>query len=624
MVLLAALPVLLLAGAGPASAHAAPRSTTPADGSVVATAPSELTLTFTESVGLLEGSIRIYDPGNHRLRPRSVGHAPGSADTLRIALPATGLDRGTYTVAWRVVSSDSHPVSGAFTFSIGAPSPAPPAVDTGPPENRATGALQNTARYLAYLAGAVLIGVAAFALLCRPPGTGPLRPLLRTAWWTLLVTTFALLLLRAPYEAGTGPATAFDPGALTRTLSGRPGILLAARLLLLVPAALLLVRLSRRRTPVLTGAAAVVAVGLAVTWSAAEHASAGIQVPVAVASSTLHLLATGVWLGGLVALPATLRGTPGPLGLRVVRRFSRIAFMAVTVLVVTGVYQSWRGLGSLSALTGTAYGRVLLLKLLAVAALLAAAGVSRRVVRGWAGVGEAEAREREREREWVREREPESVPVLEAVPEPVSVSVPVAVGGGTGADAVPEGGCPDFGDDGNGEDDGGTERRYRRALRRSVLAEAAVAAAVLLVTTVLTATLPGRAAGEAAAEAGIQVPVAAQPRTAAVTVPFDTGTPGGSGTVEITLDPARVGDNSVQAVVFGADGGLTILPELRLSFTLPDKELGPIDAELTDRGGYWATDSLTLPIEGTWTMRLTVRVSELDQVSETGTLRVLP
>ncbi|MET8832137.1 copper resistance protein CopC [Streptomyces sp. NPDC004610] len=623
--MLGTLLALLLAGAGPASAHTALRSTDPGDGSVVADAPTELTLTFTESVGLLEGSIRIYDPGNHRLRPRSVGHAPGGADTLRVVLPATGLDRGTYTVAWRVVSSDSHPVSGAFTFSIGAPSPAPPAVDTGPPENRATSALQNTARYLAYLAGAVLIGVAAFALLCRPPGTGPLRPLLRTAWWTLLVTTFALLLLRAPYEAGTAPATALDPGGLTRTLSGRPGILLAARLLLLAPAALLLVRLSRRRTPVLTGAAAVVGVALAVTWSAAEHASAGIQVPVAVASSTLHLLATGVWLGGLAALPASLRGTAG-LGLPAVRRFSRIAFAAVTVLVVTGVYQSWRGLGSFSALTGTVYGRVLLLKLLAVATLLGVAGVSRRIVWRWVAEGEGAGAG--------MPKRVLPVPVLAPVPVPV----PVAVGDGPGRDAGPDAGpekSPETGPEQPpepepgkspepGPDEGGPGQQHRRALRRSVLAEAVVAVVVLLVTTVLTATLPGRAEAEVETAAGASVPVAAQPRTAAVTVPFDTGTPGGSGTVEIALDPARVGDNSVQAVVFGADGGLTILPELRLSFTLPDKELGPIDAELTDRGGYWATDSLTLPIEGTWTMKLTIRVSELDQVSETRTLQVLP
>ncbi|MFJ5260513.1 copper resistance CopC/CopD family protein [Streptomyces sp. NPDC088387] len=617
--LLGTLLVVFLAGTGPASAHAALRGTDPGDGSVVATAPRDLTLTFTESVGLLDGSVRVYDPGNHRVRLGTVAHVPGSSDEIRVPLPASGLDKGTYTVAWRVVSSDSHPVSGAFTFSIGAPSPTSAVVDTGPPENPATNALQQTARYLAYLAGAVLIGAAVFAAVCRPADTSALRPLLRTAWWTLLATTLALLLLRAPYEAGTGPADAFDPDGLTRTLSGRPGILLLVRLALLALTALLLVRLSRRPSPALLGAGGAVAVGLAVTWAAAEHASAGIQVPVAIASSTLHLLATAVWLGGLTALLVTLYRTDS-LSVAAVGRFSRVAFASVTVLVVTGLYQSWRGLGSLEALTGTEYGRLLLIKLVVVGALLATAGFSRRFTIGWATAG---AR----------------------VESPVEERVPAAIGAGSGAGGGDGGRSgtsevePERADTGSGLPDGepsdagperpdvastpartpvggGDDGLHRRALKRSVFAEVGIGLAVLIVTTVLTATLPGRAADEAAAASTV-----GQPRTVTETVAFDAGG-GAYGKVQITLDPARVGDNSVQAVVFGPDNGVSIVPELRLSFSLPSKELGPIDAELTDRGGYWATDSLNLPIEGSWTMKMTIRVSEVDQVSEVRTIRV--
>ncbi|OSP23976.1 transporter, partial [Streptomyces sp. 13-12-16] len=164
----------------------------------------------------------------------------------------------------------------------------------------------------------------------------------------------------------------------------------------------------------------------------------------------------------------------------------------------------------------------------------------------------------------------------------------------------------------DGPDD--PEERRRRALRRSVLAEAVVAVVVLLVTTVLTGTLPARAEAEAARAPEPQV--AGLPGAEAFTVPYDVGTPGGRGTVQLTMDPGRVGENGLQAVVFGPRGALTFVPELRASFTLAAKDIGPIDAELTDRGGYWATNDLSLPLEGTWTMRLTIRVSEVDQVSE--------
>ncbi|MEU6100159.1 copper resistance CopC/CopD family protein [Streptomyces flaveolus] len=601
MLLGAVLVLLVLGGAGPASAHAALRSTDPGDGTVLPRAPRAVTLTFTESVGLRDDSFRVLDPGGHRLRTEDAGHADGRSDTARVTLPET-LGEGTYTVAWRVVSADGHPVSGAFTFSVGKPSATTAAVAAGPTEDPLTAVLHRIARYLAYLAAALLVGTAAFVALCRPPDPAPLRGPLVAGWWTLLAATAALLVLRAPYEAGTGPATALDASAFGDTLTSRPGVLLLTRLALLVPTALFLARTSRReRGPLTTAAGAALAVGLALTWAAAEHAVAGPQVPLAVTSSALHLLATAVWLGGLVALLASLRGSPDAL---MVARFSRVALACVTVLAVTGVYQSWRGLGSWPALTGTTYGRLLLAKLAGVCVLLAVAAVSRR----WTGalVGRAPVPQ------GVRARAPEAlVPVgaspRTASPLPPSAAAPAEPG------AVPTG--PAAGD-GHAE----AVTAHRRGLRRSVLAEAVVAAVVLVLTTLLTSTLPGRAATEAArsAPAGGVLPASV------TTIPFDAGVSGGRGTVQITLDPGRTGDNAVQAVVFGPDGSLAAVPELRLSFTLPDREIGPIAAELVDRGGYWSANSLTLPLPGTWTMKATVRVTEVDQVSESRRIRILP
>ncbi|MEW2450294.1 copper resistance protein CopC [Streptomyces parvulus] len=596
--------LLLLGGAPSASAHATLESTDPGDGSVLGRAPDRVTLTFSESVGLRDDSFRVLDPGGHRVRTGEAGRADGRSDTVRVDLPAD-LGEGTYTVAWRVVSADSHPASGAFTFSVGKPSATSAPVDAGPSDDPLTATLHKTARYLAYLAVALLIGVAAFVALCRPPDTTGLRRPLAAGWWTLSGTTLALLLLRAPYEAGTGPAGALDADALAGTLTSRPGVLLLARLALLAPVALLLMRVARdgrHRSPWTTAPGAVLAVALALTWSAGEHAAAGLQVPLAMTSFVLHLLATAVWLGGLVALLTTLRTAPDAA---TAARFSRVALASVTVLAVTGVYQSWRGLGSWQALTGTTYGRLLLAKVALVALTLAAAAVSRRWTTALAAdATPARQGERQRDRERERDRDRIREPILERVPsgpppapEP-STPEPLAPG-------TPSTGTPSAAD------------ALRRGLRRSVLAEAVVAAVVLMVTTVLTSTVPGRAAEETArsAPAGGVLP-------ASVTdVPFDLG---GSarGTVQITLDPGRTGDNAVQAVVFGPDGALAAVPELRLSFTLPDKDIGPIEARLVDRGGYWSANTLTLPLPGTWTMRTTVRVSEIDQVTESRRIRI--
>ncbi|WNC03333.1 copper resistance protein CopC [Streptomyces sp. CGMCC 4.7035] len=642
MFVLLVVPFALLAGAGSASAHAALKGTDPVDGSVLKTAPKAVTLTFTESVGLLDNSVRVLDPENRRVHTGRQEHADGRSNTARVTLPA-GLAQGTYIVAWRVVSADSHPVSGALTFSVGKQSATTAVLPSDQAQDAATATLYDIARYVAYGGLALLLGVIAFATVT---GVAAARGLLVGGWWALLASTLALLLLRGPYERGTDPTTAFDLALVRDTATSRPGLALLTRVVVLVVAAVadrawlaptgredrtgdgVRAAVGRPRIAI----AILLSLALALTWAVAEHASAGIQVPVAMTSAVLHLLAMAVWLGGLAALLTALYRTPEELLAPTVARFSRLAFTAVVVLVATGAYQSWRGLGSLDALTSTPYGRLLTAKLVAVLLLLTAAAYSRRwtthlaLPRVAETVG-AEAALREG-----------AVSVWAATaPEAASGDATVSArAGGTGRTeaALRVGDAVSVRVSGPGtlraELESGAVRAelgrgageepspFRRALRRSVLAEVTIGIVVLVITTLLTGAQPGRAATEAAeatAEAG-------QPLGSATVIPFDVGTPGGHGKVQIELTPGRVGENSVQAVIFGPDGGIATVPELRLTFTFAERGIGPLDAKVTDRGGYWAADTLNLPLAGTWTMKATVRTTDLDQVTVSKTVRI--
>src|SRR5690349_22775244 len=116
--------LVLVAGAilpASAFAHATIVSTTPADQQVLRVQPREVTLKWSEAVDLGERSIRLLDGSGAELKTAPATHGPGGPSTASLKLPP-GLARGTYVVSWRVVSSDSHPVSGAFSFSVGAPS----------------------------------------------------------------------------------------------------------------------------------------------------------------------------------------------------------------------------------------------------------------------------------------------------------------------------------------------------------------------------------------------------------------------------------------------------------------------------------------------------------------------
>ncbi|MEW2396639.1 copper resistance protein CopC [Streptomyces sp. NPDC046862] len=634
MLLGTVLVLFLLGGAGTASAHAALRDSDPRDGVVLKSAPRQVTLSFTESVSLLDDSIRVVDPDNRPVETGEPGRAGKSSDTVRVTLPAD-LGDGTYTIAWRVVSADSHPVSGALLFSVGEPSATKP-VATTPTEDPVVASFYNIARYVAYGGLALLIGVTVFTALLGGLSAA-LRTLLVAGWAALLASTVALLLLRGSYERGTGITEILDTSVLADTATSRPGMALLARLVLLA-GAFFFVRgagavrgvgaaggTGARRKAVLA-AGVVLSVGLALTWAAAEHASAGIQVPAAMTSSVLHLLAMAAWLGGLTALLTVLYRAPADLSATVVARFSRLAFLSVSVLVVTGVYQSWRGLGSWDAVTGTAYGRLLVAKLCAVALLLVAAGFSRRWTTRWVTAGATAGATAV-----VRERQPEKEETR------VEVRVPERVGGGSADTSAADGseaegdevtvrtteatdgtttdhGTPaDTDTDTDSEGPQGTADAHRLALRRSVLAEFAVAVLVMVITTVLTVTLPGRAEAESAASSRTTAP--GEPTASSNLIPFDVGTPNGNGKIQLDLAPATVGKNQIQAVLFGPDGGIATVPEVRVTFTLKSQDVGPIDAKLTNRGGYWATDTLQLPLPGTWTMKITIRTTDIDQVT---------
>jgi copper transport protein len=614
--------LFLLGGAGTASAHAALTGSDPTDGSVLDSAPRDVTLTFTESVSLLDDSIRVIDPENRAVETGKPGRSGGRSDTARVTLP-TGLDDGTYTIAWRVVSADSHPISGALIFSVGAPTATSANLPSGLTEDPLTSSLYDITRYFTYGALALLIGVTGFTTAVLGRANETLRKLLLAGWPALLLASAALLLLRGPYERGSGVEAALDPSVLSDTATTRPGLALLARLALLAAVGVFLVRVRGRegtwgRGTLIGGV--LFSLGLAGTWAAAEHASAGIQVPVAMASSVLHLLAMAAWLGGLTALLTVLYRAPESLSAAVVTRFSRLAFASVVVLVVTGIYQSWRGLGSWAAFSTTAYGRILVAKLGAVALLLVAAWFSRR----WTGRLAAGAAEDAGEGEVAESSEAEAV--AERVPQPVgAVALLKDKGGadrGAGGDSVAAADGPDEGTPASpAPQDDSSSDGHRQALRRSVLAEFTIAVVILVITTALTGTLPGRAVAESAKKPG-GAAAPGEVTASSTTVPFDVGTPNGHGKVQIDLGPGRVGKNSVQAVVFGPDDGIATVPELRLTFTLRAQKVGPIDAKLENRGGYWATDTLRLPLPGTWTMNLTVRTTDIDQVTVKKSVRV--
>lgn len=103
-----------LFAANAAQAHAFLDHASPLVGSTVATAPHELTLTFTQSLEPAFSTVTVTGANGARI---DTGKAQVSGSTMRIGLKATG--PGTYRVHWRALSVDTHRTQGNFTFRVG-------------------------------------------------------------------------------------------------------------------------------------------------------------------------------------------------------------------------------------------------------------------------------------------------------------------------------------------------------------------------------------------------------------------------------------------------------------------------------------------------------------------------
>ena len=529
----------VLAGpAAPASAHAVLASSAPVADAVVPSAPGEVVLRFSEAVRLVPGKIRVIGPDGKRV---DVGEPSVSGGTVTVTLRPGG-PRGTYLVSYRVISADSHPVAGGYTYSVGAPSTAPVDTEAGSADAEVDPFLKvaiPVAKYVGYAGLVFLVGpVLVLALLWpgRLSRRGPAR-LVWTGLGLVALSTVAGLLLQAPYT--TGAALSDITGADLRQVFGSQfGTAHLIRLVVLAGAALLLVPLLRGSSGtadrVLLLVLGVVAIG---TWPMAGH-PVGSPVPaVSVVVDSVHLASMAVWLGGLVMLIAFLlrQADDRELG-AILPVWSRWAALAVAALVLAGTTQALIEVGTVGALFSTAYGRLILAKVGLFTVVIAAAAFSRRLVQ-----------------------------------RQVAAEQP-------------------------------------GRLRRVVGVELAITAVVLALATVLVQTTPGRTA-EATA-------------TAQTDLPFSATATSDIYSVQVDVDPAEVGRNDLHLFAYTPDGRPQPVVEWQARVALPAAGVEPIDVPLLKLTDNHATGQFTVPTAGDWELRLTLRLSEIDQATVSVTVPV--
>jgi len=262
-----------------------------------------------------------------------------------------------------------------------------------------TAAVTAALRALHFAATVALFGELAFALAIARPDARALARLARVSAWALgIAAVSGVLWLAAQAQSMSGaPLSRETLGAVVgETLFGRVAALRLG-LALAMAAVLVLLRRSRPGGVAVLVAGALVAGALlaSIAWSGHAAAEAGADRIVHLSADVLHLLAAGAWVGALWPLAVALAGaTDAAEAARAARRFSALGIACVATLVVTGIANSWYTVGSVPAMIGTPYGRLLSAKLALFAAMLALAAVNRLRITPRLASGDAAARAR--------------------------------------------------------------------------------------------------------------------------------------------------------------------------------------------------------------------------------------
>ncbi|NWJ48519.1 MAG: copper resistance protein CopC/CopD [Chloroflexi bacterium] len=363
-----------------ANAHSGFLRSDPADGSILATAPATINIWFSEPIRLIRPGVTVFSPSGTKIEI-----AAPVIEGQKVTIPVKLDQNGTYRVVWQVISEDTHPVRGSFSFSVGNQSSrlAGSSAEFGAVSLLGLG-LQTFSRWLHFLGYALGFFPVVFGLFALKNRTEQAEKII----WRLVNSGILLLIVAEPLallgqSASLDESQLFDSTTIGDILASNFGRVLGQRL----GAALLLwvlVSVARQGNRAASSAIILTGIVLAVANGQASHA---INFGVAgLAINTFHLLAMGVWVGGLFTLIALWR-LPEIASQRqyIIKRFGRLAALALLVLVTTGIASSILQTYRLENLLETNYGKTLILKLLVfvVAVLIAFAGIRANLSLRW-------------------------------------------------------------------------------------------------------------------------------------------------------------------------------------------------------------------------------------------------
>ncbi|WP_033730338.1 copper resistance CopC/CopD family protein [Bacillus mycoides] len=356
-----------------ASAHAYVVKSNPAENETLKKAPSVVKIEFDEDIQVSSfNTLFVRDTSGKRVDLKDAHIDKKNKKILEAGLKEN-LKNGLYSIQWKAISADGHPIQGVIPFRIGLAE-----AGTDDIKVEEMGYVPQIdiimERGILYTSFSLFIGVLLFNLILYKGSASQVQSRSKKIIWISLFGIFISLLFNLPLQAKINADVswleAFDPLLLKETLQlsvfGYVWITQMALISTLMIVTYFAVKSERVSSFKVWSIPIVLFIGLLVMKAFNSHAYGLKFKEIAVVMDFLHLFAASLWMGGLSSIVLLLRKEADKWTMYwdAIKRFSPWATGAVIVILLTGLFNSTFFIPTIHSLFDTKYGLALLAKIL--------------------------------------------------------------------------------------------------------------------------------------------------------------------------------------------------------------------------------------------------------------------
>ncbi|OQR56098.1 copper resistance protein [Bacillus sp. CDB3] len=355
------------------SAHAYVVKSNPAENETLKKAPTVVKIEFDEDIQVSRfNTLFVRDTSGKRVDLKDAHIDKKNKKILEAGLKEN-LKNGLYSIQWKAISADGHPIQGVIPFQIGSAE-----VGTDDIHVEEMGYVPQIdmimERGILYTSFSLFLGVLFFNLIMYKGNATPVQSRSKKIIWISLFGIFISLLFNLPLQAKMNADVswleAFDPILLKETLQlsvfGYVWITQMALISTLITVTYFAVKREKLSSFKVWSIPMLLFVGLLVMKAINSHAYGLKFKDIAVVMDFLHLFAASLWIGGLSSIILLLRKEDDKWTMYwdAIKRFSPWATGAVIVILITGLFNSTFFIPTIHSLFDTKYGLALLTKIL--------------------------------------------------------------------------------------------------------------------------------------------------------------------------------------------------------------------------------------------------------------------